>query len=308
MNDNALPARVWRKLLTTYHRRRYMAVAERVLQTAPLARGSTPLTVLSMVQKRDVLPYLMAVKSFAAHLAPERVIVVCDPSIDGEDRATLTRHIPHLELFKAEAFRSSEYPVGGTWERLAAITQVARESYVTQLDADTLTCAPLPEVAEAIASGHGFVIGEQENQPIMTLEQTELNARAWNERHIQSLSEKNIAHAGLPLPNYVRGCSGFTGFPRSDDLRERMVDFSARMAAITRGRWAEWGTEQITSNYLVANARGTRVLPYPRYSTPTERIDEVAFFHFIGFVRFVNPLYRQKTAAVLRTLPGPRGA
>lgn len=294
--------RVKNKLVTNYQRNRYMGVAEAVLKTPPILRGDTPFSVLSMVQKRDVVPYLVALKSFAQHTSPERVVVVCDPSIDDADRAAFKQHVPHIELLKAESFRSKEYPVGGTWERLAAIAQLSRETYTIQLDADTLTVAPIDEVLRAISDGKGFVIGEKEHQPLMTLQQTADNARSWDERHIQSLSEKQMVNAGLSLPLYVRGCSGFTGFPPSDSMRERMIEFSSRMATVTKGRWSEWGTEQVTSNYLVANALGTEVLPYPRYSTPEYRVDEVAFFHFIGYVRFVNSLYRRKTQQVLDAL------
>lgn len=298
--------RVWNRLATDYQKPRYMEVARQVLQTAPLTPGDAPFMTLSMVHQRDVIPYLVAVKSFACHLRPERITIVCDPSIDEEARQIFRQHIPFVELRQAQEFQSEAHPKGGCWERLAAIASYSPEHYVVQLDADTVTVAPLPEVESAIRNRHGFVLGEKENQQLMTLAETEANAHDWSDRHIQSVSEKRMDSAGLSMNLYVRGCAGFTGFPSNGQMAEQMREFSSKMAQVALGRWAEWGTEQVTSNYLVANAEQTRVLPYPRYSTPERNIEDIVFFHFIGYVRYVNSLYRTKTLQVLPQLARAR--
>ena len=38
------------------------------------------------------------------------------------------------------------------------------------------------------------------------------------------------------------------------------------MTAELGSRWTEWGTEQVTSNYVVANSPEAMVLPYPKYA------------------------------------------
>lgn len=298
--------RAWNRLVTDYQKPRYMEVARQVLQTAPLAPGDAPFMTLSMVHQRDVIPYLVAVKSFARHLRPAHITIVCDPSIDEEARQIFRQHVPFAVLRQAQEFQSDQYPKGGTWERLACIASYSPDHYVVQLDADTLTVAPLPEVETAIRNRHGFVLGERTNQTLMTLDQTMDNARNWDDRHIQSVTEKRIGTAGLSLQNYVRGCSGFTGFPSNPQMRDLMIEFSSKMSRVTLGRWAEWGTEQVTSNYLVANAEQTRVLPYPRYSTPERNIEDIVFFHFIGYVRYINGLYRSKTRQVMPQLADSR--
>jgi hypothetical protein len=78
-----------------------------------------------------------------------------------------------------------------------------------------------------------------------------------------------------------------------------MADFSRRMTAKLGDDWTRWGTEQVTSNYLVSNATGTRVLPFPKYGTPDKATPDTAFFHFIGSMRFINGKYETTTRQAL---------
>lgn len=269
-------------------------VSRLVLATRPLGCGDLPFLLLSMVQKRDVQSYLLAVKSFARFANPQRIVVVCDPSIDERDRATLLHHVPHIELHAADEFTHVDVPRRGTWERLFAISGFVRDHYVVQLDSDTLTIQPIPEVLHAINEGRGFVLGENADTTLLALAVTSENALPWlgPTEHIQDISEATLAQLGLPeQARYVRGCSGFTGFPRSCDMREQMVDFSRRMSEKLGTHWTRWGTEQVTSNYLVANASSTTVLPFPKYGTPDLATADTVFIHFIGSMRFANRQY-----------------
>lgn len=290
----SLLSRVIQRVKRDYFRGQYNKVVRQVLTTAALKQGTLPFMLLSMVHQRDVQSYLVAVKSFAHFLNPERIVVVCDPSISPDDRATLKRHVPHIELREADEFTHPAMPRGGTWERLFAIANYSPENYVVQLDADTLTVRPIPEVLEAVKAGHGFVLGEMPDTPIRSLPQTREHAlpKLRPGAHIQTLSEAAMAEVGLPAEaRYVRGCSGFTGFPRSAAMREQMIDFSRRMGGKLGEDWKRWGTEQVTSNYLIANSAGTRSLPFPKYGTPDCATGETAFFHFIGSMRFINGKY-----------------
>ena len=294
--------RVIQRLKRDHFRARYQKVARQVLSTRPATRGVLPFLLLSMVQTRDVVPYLVALKSFIHFANPERIVVVCDPSITDEDRALLQRHVPHIELRHADEFAHPDMPRGGTWERLYAIAGLTRDHYVVQLDADTLTVQAIPEVVAAIQAGHGFVIGEATDTPIRQLPAVRENALPWMRpgAHIQGIAETEMVNVGLPSDaRYVRGCSGFTGFPRSATMQETMADFSRRMMAKLGDDWARWGTEQVTSNYLVANAAGTRVLPFPKYGTPDQATPDTAFFHFIGSMRFINGKYETTTRQAL---------
>lgn len=280
----------------------YERVVKGVLDTPPLQPGKLPFIALSMVHQRDVLPYLVAIKSFAKQANPQRVVIVCDPTIGDKERQIFKKHVPHVELRDAAEFRIPDIPVGGTWERLSAISEYVKNTYTVQLDADTITVAPIPDVVEAVGNSRGFVIGEDPGQPLLTLDDAATLSKDWNDKHIQAYSEKRMIEAGLSMNLYVRGCSGFTGFPVDVGMNGKMIDFSRKMRAVTQLRWGEWGTEQITSNYLVANSNDAKVLPFPAYRTPRGTLTDVRFAHFIGYVRFANDLYRQATRRTIKML------
>lgn len=299
------------RLKRDYFRARHQKVIRDILQTRPVERGNLPFVLLSMVQTRDVQAYLVAVKSFVHFLNPERIVVVCDPSISADDQALLRQHVPHIELRPADEFTHPDIPRGGTWERLYAIAGLVREHYVIQLDADTVTTRPIPEVLDAVRNGAGFVLGEIPDTPIRPLAAVREHALAWLKpnAHIQTITESEMVNVGLPADaRYVRGCSGFTGFPRSETMRDSMTDFSRRMTAKLGADWTRWGTEQVTSNYLVANAAGTRSLPFPKYGTPDCATADTAFYHFIGSMRFVNGQYEATSREAIRMIGAAGGA
>ena len=298
---------VIQRLKRDYFRSQYKKTARQILSTPPLVQGTLPFMLLSMVHQRDVESYLVAVKSFVHFANPRRIVVVCDPSISNEDRAVLKKHVPHIELHAADEFTHPSMPRGGTWERLFAIAGFVADQYVVQLDADTLTVQPIPEVVNAIQNGKGFVIGEGVETPMRSLQATRENALPWMApgAHIQGIAETEMVNVGLPAnARYVRGCSGFTGFPRSTEMRDTMIDFSQRMTGKLGDDWKLWGTEQVTSNYLVANAPETVVLPFPKYGTPDCATGVTAFFHFIGSMRFVNNMYEKTSRQAIRLISG----
>lgn len=301
----SLVNRVIQRLKRDYFRGQYQKAAREILATRPLARGELPFTLLSMVHQRDVHSYLVAVKSFAHFVNPDRIVVVCDPTIDNDDRAILKRHLPHVELREAREFVHPDIPRGGCWERLFAISEYVRDSYVVQLDADTLTVQPIPEVLQAIRSGTGFVLGETPDTPIRSLAAARENALPWMRpgAHIQGIAETEMVNVGLPENAcYIRGCAGFTGFPRASDMRDTMLDYSRRMTGKLGDDWKRWGTEQVTSNYLVSNATGTKPLPFPKYGTPDCATGETAFLHFIGSMRFINSKYEATSRQAIRLI------
>lgn len=298
-----LPIRVFRRIKTGLVKAMYSREVVGVLKTAPLQPGREPFIALSMVHHRDVLSYLVAIKSFSRFANPARVVIVCDPSIDRADESIFRAHVPHAELRRAEEFRDPRIPQGGTWERLAAIMTYLGDHYVVQLDADTVTIDPVHEVTSAIRMGRGFVLGgDRRQQRIETLDETSARASKVPPTHIQTLAEQVISTADLKFGNYIRGCSGFTGFPAEPTFQDEFFDFSEKMARKTCGRWAEWGTEQVTSNYLVANARDTVVLPVARYSTPVVSTPETAFLHFIGPERFTSRNYEKTSGLAIEAL------
>lgn len=302
MPNATIVTRFFRRIRANFFRSRYLVQARQVVDTQPAVKGDMDFILLSMVHQRDVYSYLVAAKSFMRFNNPKRVVVVCDPSIQEADRVILLQHIPHAELRHADEFTHANIPRGGTWERLFAISGYAAESYVVQLDADTLTLQPNAEVKQAIVSRRGFVLGEMSDQKLLSLTETSAIGREGllKSKHIQIASEAVIAELWFEeQARYVRGCAGFTGFPPDPSMREKLIRFSTVMGEHFGVRWKEWGTEQVASNFLVANCPATTVLPFPKYGTPDVERSDTAFLHFIGPMRFINSRYQKLTAQAL---------
>ncbi len=269
--------------------------------------------IVSQVCHRDIAMYLLAVKSFARFHQLRAVFALDDGSLTAEDRETLSAHIPGIRFFSITGFRSAECPRGGTWERLLFIAEEVQRGYVIQLDADTLTLKPLDEVRDAVRTGHSFTLGTALGRNIVTVgeaaEAARLATRHYESRrvkhiHIQLAAE--ILLDQLPMSDrsfYARGCSGFTGFARQSIGRTDVERFSREMSTrLGRDRWNEWGSEQVTSNFLVANSAPSRVLPLPGYDTfePYCDLTSSKFIHFLGTHRFRGGVYASKARTVIR--------
>ena len=291
-------------------RGRFSRRVQHLLHTAPLelaCNASAP-AVLSQLQHKDVLMYLAALKSFAQHVPPNAVHIVDDGSLTPEDRALLAQHVPGVQFHMLADCREPNLPVGGTWERLTAIARLSESSYLIQLDADTLTTGPLPEVAAAVRENRAFTIGTWDGQVIEPARERAAQARARNPTltHVQMLAEAHLDRLkDADSLKYVRGCSGFAGFSAGMGKLEMMHRLSSQMQQLIGDKWNEWGSEQVMSNLVVANQTETQVLPHPDY-TDCEKMQpgRTRFIHFIGTCRFkgghyanmINRLDWRKTA------------
>lgn len=278
-----------------------------VLDTPPvLLDDSHPAMVLSQLQHKDVLMYLVAVKTFAARVPLGAAMVLDDGSLEPGDHELLTRHLPGVVVQPITAYRNARCPSGGTWERLLGIAQHCADRYVMQLDADTLTVDALPEVVEAIAANRSFALGTWDNQRSETFAERAVDARRLNpgpQVHVQVAAEQQFdrepAWADL---RYIRGCSGFAGFARGATSTDFIADFSERMTRLLGERWREWGSEQVMSNIALANSPNAVVLPHPRYCDCLHRAEHSAFVHFIGDCRFRGSAYRDAAATQIGLL------
>lgn len=240
--------------------------------------------------------YLAALKSFARHLSPGEVHVLDDGSLTDIDHALLAQHIPRIQFHVLAECRDPDLPHGACWERLIAIARLSQTRYVIQLDADTLTLAPISEVALAARHGQSFVIGTWDDQEI---EEATYRAQMAKEKmgsarpHIQLLAESYFDRLEEAATlKYVRGCAGFSGFARGTGKIELMRKLSAQMRALLGERWLEWGSEQVMSNLVVANQPNAIVLPHPDYADCEKmRPGKTRFIHFIGTCRFRGGIY-----------------
>lgn len=273
---------------------RFRIMINRIKSTPILDSAPGGPVLLSMVHHRDVLSYLLAAKSFARFVVPGKVVIVADPSITAADRELLKRHIPELSFRDAAEFHCPELPKGGTWERLTAIAEYAQESFVIQLDADTVATKPMPEVEQAVRENHAFLLGTediQQIQPVAEIAQWAKGRLVGND-HVQLAAESVLDRLSDQQHwKYVRACSGFAGFPKGGFDKAQLIRISQEMGALLGTRWAEWGTEQFSSNLVLASMDGAKLLPHPKYCAPHRANGDTAFRHFIGYVRHTTPLY-----------------
>jgi hypothetical protein len=166
--------------------------------------------------------------------------------------------------------------------------------YVIQIDADVLCFGPTEEVLECANQNRAFTIAE--NMPVKPLTSWVENGVERKQNHIVTAFEVKARE----FPNadkwlYVRGSSGFAGFAKGGVTRAILEEFHAGGAKVHGSRWTEWGTEQIASNFAVANSPNSLPLPYPKYATFEPEYatfqkkgitSDMSVLHFIGAFRF----------------------
>ncbi len=292
------------QLKRKWHELRFRRITSGVRKLPPIRLATEGPVVLSMVQHRDVDAYLLALGTFVRQIPVRRVVVVADPSLDDLDRAMLEQLVPGIEIVPCTRFQVSGLPTGGTWERLIAISGYVADGYVIQLDADTVATGQLAEVANCIRDNVAFTLGTEDRFVLQSLTEAAEFARSSlsPQSHVQVHAE--AALDSLPSAEfafYIRGCSGFAGFPQGYDFYSKLVTLSVAMQARLGKVWAQWGSEQFASNVMVANAPEAMVLPHPKYCAPHRRVDDSVFLHFIGYVRYIDGTYAALARNYLRT-------
>jgi len=268
----------------------------RILKTPPLSGSDDGAIVFSQLQHKDVLAYLVAAKSFALSTGYGRFILLDDGSLTAEDRALLRQHLPRMEFRTMSEVHYGNLPVGGTWERLITICDLAERDFVIQLDADTLTCGPLDEVKACVARGHSFALMAGHTAEMLPVARIAELAPVHRDHHIQIVAEGKLGELDPAIATrYGCGCSGFAGFAPDPQRRAALERFSARMEELLGPRWREWGTEQVSSNFLVARDPYGILLPYRRYRNfgGEALTDAAVFVHFFGTFRYDEGTYRR---------------
>ncbi|WP_137680087.1 hypothetical protein [Aurantiacibacter suaedae] len=301
---SSLPARIVRRL----RERRFPRQIAGILATPPITARDDGLVLFSMIGTRVLLPYLVAAKSLHAQLNAGRFVILDDGTLTGRDKELLAHHCDNPRIIPIASVDTAPCPRGGTWERLLTILDLRRDNYVIQFDSDTVTTGKVPEVAQSIAANRTFTIRGDEEAEILPVAEIARRHRGQPTEHVQAALEARIdklALASLADPHYVRGCSGFAGFAREAAGRALAVEFSQGAEALLgRAKWSEWGSEQVTSNFVVANAENALLLPYDRYMNFWDEgiPADVRFIHFIGTCRFHRGAYAAACRKVIAEL------
>ena len=285
--------------------------ARDVFKTAPLIGDSESGAVfVSQVCHRDIVMYLLALKSFGQHVRPSQIIVLDDTSLTEYDKKILTDHIQPVEVIPITTVNNEKCPKGGCWERLLFISDFVPTSYVVQVDSDTLTVRAPAAIGNHIKSNVSFTLGEWRGQNIVCAREAadlvspQIDA---GNAHVQMISESNLPRLVYDHEvRYVRGSAGFAGFAKGSFSRSDVERFSQGMTdLIGEKKWCEWGSEQVTSNFIVANTAKAEVLPFPDYCfhAPGTDVESATFVHFIGSHRFHGGRYARLARQVISQLP-----
>ena len=302
------------RLARSRRMKRHLRDAAPILATPPIVPKDDGVVIFSMIGTVTLLPYLVAVKSFHHHLRMGRIVILDDGSLTEADKRILSHHCGSPDMLRLADVDTGTCPKGGTWERLLTVLDLRAHHYVVQLDSDTVTLGDMAEVRAAIAANASFILlgdPDAEEKGIQTLP----DFVAWRypqgpvagPAHMQALVESRFAgHADAGRHAYIRGCSGFAGFARGGPSgRAEATRFSTEAARLVgKDIWWRWGSEQVTSNFLLANEPGARLLPYARYCNywlaPLSGDERLV--HFVGTHRYSDETYRRMTARAIDRL------
>jgi hypothetical protein len=276
------------------------------IEHTPIVQAQvTGLMYFSQICHRDVRCWLVAIKSVSAVIGPGEFTVLDDGSLTKEDHELLRRHVAGLHILPIAGVPRGGCPAGGCWERLLALLDLTSNYYVVQVDADLVVRLPFGEVAAAVRANRGFILSGEQGVAVTTARQAAANARRTTFDPVQFAAEQLLDQMpGSEGLRYVRGCAGFAGFPRGES-RATAVAFSAFMRQHLVERWNVWGSEQVTSNFLIANSGpDPLVLPWVRFPAFgwQRDISQAALIHFVGSYRYEGGVYTRVSKTAIRQL------
>jgi hypothetical protein len=278
-----------------------------ILDTDPLHNVKEKVIIISMLRHSDVIMYLVAIKSLYQRFSKGEIVILNDGSLTKRDLSLLKKHVLPKDIVHINDIKNSVCPKGGCWERILLISEYVKDYFVIQLDADTLTMGDIPEVNQFVSSNTSFAMGTPSGLFIETARESNDRIKNWPENHVQVKAEKNFYKLeGYENMKYVRGSAAFAGFAPESFTLSKLENFSQKMYEIIGEDWTKWGTEQVTSNFLVANSSPSKMVPFPKHSGyyPPHNIsyENTHFMHFAGHHRWKNGLYIENARNFVYTI------
>lgn len=270
---------------------RFNHAVRAVLDTPPMpVRDPGRCTIVSMIARRDLRMYLVAMKAFYRRVGGGSLVALLDGPRPQEELDLLARHFPGIALERIADIPVGACQRGGTWERLVyLLDRAGRGEFVIQMDCDVMpTGGDIAEILRCIDTRTAFTMADHAR--IVPVAQSAAFARTIPGDYIGNVAERAMDRLpGAESLLYVRGSSGLAGFAPGGFPRAKIEWFHREMEALVgHRRWREWGTEQCASNFAVANTPGAITLPYPEYASfhPFGDREAAKMYHFIGSFRF----------------------
>lgn len=251
-----------------------------------------------MLKHGDMNMYLIAIKSFMWHFGYGTIEVIDDGSLTADDIESLQYHVPNINIYKAENVDTLSCPGYISWKRLFRIATLAQESYVIQLDSDTISLEPLIDIHDKVQANEGFLIGNDQWKQPVDVEFLHHIVKRWNHIHPQPKAEEIFKDIDFfkDGTKYLRGCAGFAGYPKNFASFDEIVDLSNQIEEKLGSLWRKWGSEQVATMCLISKTKNSSILPWPkyqnyRYPKTNESVKAVSFIHFIGAIRYSDLMY-----------------
>jgi len=301
---------IFEKVKKFFNKRVFELYVSKIQKTPPIeCRSHAQVTIVTMLGHTQVSMFILALKSFIRFYPNISLDILDDTTLTDQDYKLLSSHFLGVNIIRIDVVDTENCPKRNCWERLVYIVNKSKDSYIIQLDSDTLTIGPCVDVYAAIDNNHGFVIGGGPwISPISTKNMSNI-ATSWKSNHIQPVSERVLGQLeSTKNLNYLRGCAAFCGFPKGSLNMEWLNKFSDEMeAVIGKDRWNEWGSEQLASNILLSKTNNAFILPWPRYQNYMEpgsddKIENSNFIHFIGSQRYNKGTYSKLAKKIIKQL------
>jgi hypothetical protein len=274
----------------------------RLLDTPPIQVKNAPFVIVSMVAAYDTRLYILAIKALYRRLGQGKIVIISD-GLSEASKDIIRHHVQGIEIVPLESIDTGPIQHGGTWERLVYCIDRTVTDYVIQMDADVLCVGPIPEVLDCLAHNRAFNLAD--GIPKKPLDQWVKDGIARKTDNVVFAFEKKAPnYPGAADLLYLRGSSGFAGFARGAVDRRFLEDFYQKSKDLMGPRWREWGTEQIASNFIIANSPGSIGLPKPKYLTweRHEIPQDLSLLHFLGYCRFDQGVFTRFANREIDTL------
>lgn len=255
---------------------------------------SSKIMIVTLLCNTDINMYLLALSSFCRFVTPREIVIVSDRLTEANCKI-LKKCVKDLKIIPVEDYREQGLPIGGCWERFTCVLKNLPDTYVVQLDADTLTLMRPDEVIQAIDNDLSFSLTTKLGFEKMSFVNASYLVWERSSKHVQNEAEKAFKNCrNAESRRYIRACAGFAGYAKQSFTLDAIKEFSKELEEkLGREKWSEWGSEQVASNYAIANTEGSVILPYQYYPFYEPGLDEsgVKFLHFIGTHRFKKGSY-----------------
>ena len=293
--------KVFERIKEIFNKRVFELYVSKIQKTLPIEyRPDAQVTIVTMLGHSTVNMYLVAIKTFMKNFGYGSIEVINDGSLTVSDQDLLKYHIPNIHFSNANDIDTLSCPTYISWKRLLRIAELSKNSYVIQLDSDTVSLAALTDIHDKVQKNEGFLIGsERWRQPVDVSFLHDIVIR-WKNKHVQAKAEEIFKDIEFfkDGTKYLRACAGFAGYPKNFATTAEIECLSQQIEEKIGKKWHEWGSEQTATMCLISKTINASVLPWPKYQNfmfplSNEPIGSATFIHFIGPTRFKNNSYKQ---------------